>query len=86
MKHVASFVNEQFSGLGSPGKLENRTTSRLLFATIALAVLLLFAAGVVRAQTTSGDCSPDPIIGLMSQGIQRFGPDKPRGWQIGGLC
>jgi len=30
MKHVASFdgkVNEQFSRLGSPRKLENRTTS-----------------------------------------------------------
>jgi hypothetical protein len=48
MKHVASFadkVNEQFSRLGSPGKLANRTTSRLLFATIALAVPLWFAAG-----------------------------------------
>src|SRR5260370_25231897 len=73
MKHVASFVNEQFSRLGSVGKLENRTTSRLLFATIALAVLLLFAAGVVRAQA-------DPFHGTWKLNVSKskFVPGSPR--------
>jgi hypothetical protein len=76
MKHVASFadkVNEQFSRLGSPGKLANRTTSRLLFATIALAVPLWFAAGVVRAQA-------DPFLGTWKLNVSqsKFVPGPPR--------
>jgi hypothetical protein len=46
-------VNEQSSRLRSPRKLENRTTSGLLFATIVPAALVLFASGVVFAQADS---------------------------------
>jgi hypothetical protein len=76
MKHVAWFdgkINQQFSRLGSPRKVENRTTSGRLFATIALAVLLLSAAGVVCAQA-------DPFLGTWRLNVSKskFVPGPPR--------
>jgi hypothetical protein len=85
MKHVASFagkVNEQFSRLGSPGKFANRTTSRLLFATIALAVLLWFAAGVVHLPEPVGHsrAQADPSLGTWKLNVSqsKFVPGPPR--------
>jgi len=75
MKHVASFdgkANEQFSRLGSPRKLEHRTTSGLPFA-IALAVLVLFASRVLLGQT-------DPFLGTwkLNASKSKFVPGPPK--------